>query len=287
MHNSYRLGENMKKLFLILVVLFIATNGYCATQWYQGSGNAPLGGTTLINDIDVDSANYGFDPLNRLLHNYREGVSINYSSASALSVSAGEIVVTNSAGTIKLMLRNSSSTAVTWADIDAGSEEASKTYYVYAVGANTSATAITFKISLSATAPAGVTYYKKLGSFDNDASSNILTSTISNDNISGMTYYDSGWFSVTKGTAYTKTHSLGTTDLALFLYGSTAADGSSSFQEQFFAGSDSHGSKIQSVADTTLVVQTGSHSSIDYLDASGDYVDAVSGYLRVIAVVIK
>lgn len=169
----------MRKLFIFLFLL-IATPAFSATQWYQGTGTAPLQGTTLINDIDTASQNFAFDPLNRLMTNYRQGQVLQYSSASALTVTSGEIVVTDAGGTIKLMLQNTSNTAVAWTDIDTGAEAPSTTYYVYAIAASSSATTATYKISLSASAPSGVTYYKRIGSFYNNADSNI--GYVSNDN---------------------------------------------------------------------------------------------------------
>lgn len=182
------MGTNLRyhvKLLSVIVLsstLLIckANKAYCADQWFRGSGQAPLLGTDLINDIDTASKNYAFDPLDRLVSGYREGVSVQYNDASTLTVTAGEIVVLDAAGTTKLMLRNAASTTVNWTMIDTGSEAPSTTYYVYAVGASSSATSITFKISLSATAPTGVTYYKRIGYFYNNADSNIAS--IVNDN---------------------------------------------------------------------------------------------------------
>ena len=132
--------------------------------------------------------------IDRLLANYREGMVISYSSATTVSVSDGEVMCSNSGGTVRKMRQNPSATDVTFADIDTGAEEASKTYYVYAV-ADADATTATFKVSLSATAPTGITYYKKLGSFYNDSSSNILNIPITNDNsyylFSGMGAWES------------------------------------------------------------------------------------------------
>ena len=121
------------------------------------------------------------DALDRVLSNYREGMTISYSSASALSVSAGEVVVSTAAGDVRLMLNNTSATSVGWSDLDTGSESSSTTYYIYAIAATSAAETATFKISASSTAPTGITYYKRIGSFYNDASSNITQ--IINDNL--------------------------------------------------------------------------------------------------------
>ena len=131
------------------------------------------------NTID-DSQQENNTALDLMLSTYQEGLRISYSSASALSVSAGAIMLSNSAGSIRLMVANTSATTVDWDDIDTGSEAASTTYYVYAIASATTATTCTFKISTSSSAPSGITYYTRLGSFYNDASSNMTQ--ISNDN---------------------------------------------------------------------------------------------------------
>lgn len=171
----------MKKIISLLVVSCLLTsNLFAATQWKQGSNTDVLEGTTKIVDIDTNTKNYAFDPLDRLLTNYREGQALIYSSSSEITATAGEIVVTDVAGTAKLMLQNAASTQITWANIDTGTEAISTTYYVYAIAASSAATAVTYKISLSATAPSGSTYYKRLGYFYNNADGDIAS--IVNDN---------------------------------------------------------------------------------------------------------
>ncbi|MEA2036125.1 MAG: hypothetical protein U9O94_01350 [Nanoarchaeota archaeon] len=117
-------------------------------------------------------------------------MKLTYSLGSTILVSAGEVVVSNSAGDVRLMLNNTSSTNVTFADIDTGAE-ANSTYYVYAIAATSASETATFKISLNSTAPDSVTYYKRLGSFDNVAG-DIDEETIVNDNHYYKTVLGSG-----------------------------------------------------------------------------------------------
>ena len=141
--------------------------------------------TTLINDSDTASFQRIVDPLDRLLSGYRQGLLLTYNSGATISAERGEIMVANSAETIKLMLRSTVTSNVTFSNLDTGTEQASTTYYVYA-GTNTASDATpTFYISASSTAPTGITYYARLGSFFNDSDSNI--SRINNDNIGGET----------------------------------------------------------------------------------------------------
>lgn len=277
----------MKKL-LLLLALILASPAFAANQWYQGANTAPLQSTTLINDIDTASQNYAFDPLNRVLANYRAGVKLSYATAATLTVGAGEIVV-DSASSGRLMLQNTGSTTVTWADLDAGSEASATTYYVYAIGASSSATAITFKISASASAPTGVTWYKRIGSFYNDASSDITSSSVTNDNdIFSAPSYDSGWFAVSKANTYTKTHSLGTTKVLWKIYVSTASDGTGAWESiRFTDGGYPKGVGISNITTTTLdvIASYGTYGGLFY-GGVGSEANYASGYARVIGVVV-
>ena len=164
----------MKKLYLVLLLIlaFGVTPCWSANEWENISVDYLDGDTVLFNDIDDEINDHMNEPLTRLLAGYRKEAKIVYATAATLTVEAGEVVCSNSAGTLRKMRRNTSSTTVEWTDIDTGSEAASTTYYVYAI-ADADATTFTIKITLSATAPSSVTYYAKLGSFYNNVSSNI------------------------------------------------------------------------------------------------------------------
>ena len=165
----------MKKIIFGLVLsLLLVSNSWSATGWLKSkpaSGDNP---TTISTSIPENNA-----ALDLMLSTY-SNCKITYTSASEISVSAGGVMVSNSTGAVRLMLANTSATSVTFSNIDTGAEEASTTYYVYAVGSDTTDTEFTVKLSKSATSPTGATYYLRIGSFYNDASGNI--SLISNDN---------------------------------------------------------------------------------------------------------
>lgn len=192
----------MKKIFLgLLCILFIVGNVMAANQWQNDTGeDIPLGNTS-VSDIDTVLFQRGFDPADRLLDNYRENAKISYLSASSMSVAAGEVTCSNTAGTIKRWRQNTSATTVTWSDIDTGSEAANTTYFLFA-SCDADATTFVVKISTNATTPSGVTYYRRLGQFYNNSSSNILNDeTVINDN----DYYSiqlGDWVSKTVGTIY-------------------------------------------------------------------------------------
>ena len=87
-------------------------------------------------------------------------------------MTAGEIVCSNTAGTIRRTRSNTSNTTVTWADIDTGAEASSTKYYMYGA-CDADATTFTLTFSTNSTTPSGATYYLKLGSFFNNSSSDI------------------------------------------------------------------------------------------------------------------
>lgn len=166
----------MKRLILGLMISLMASPAWSA-QWNK---DVPAPTDQRVNFPTDQQANN--DSIDRLLANYREGMSLSYSSATTVSVSAGEVVASNSDGSVRLMLQNAAATSVTFSNIDTESEASSKTYYIYAGTSTSSDTSATFYVSLSSTAPTGVTYYKRLGSFYNNSSSDIDRTTISNDN---------------------------------------------------------------------------------------------------------
>lgn len=166
-------------MFKIILALLLMTSSAFATQWRAGTGELTILGTSNASDIDTNTYNSMVKPLDDLLATYCNQYLI-YTSGGTITVSAGSVMVSNSAGTVRLMLRNSSTTTVSFSDIDTGAEAPSTTYYIYAIAATTSSTSATYKISASSTAPSGSTYYYQIGSFINDSSSNIsnIASTI-------------------------------------------------------------------------------------------------------------
>jgi hypothetical protein len=160
---------------LLLILLLLATPAYA--EWDKA---IPLAADNLTDFPTDNQANNSAVDL--VLSNYRRGMKLTYSSATTIAVPAGEIVCSNAAGTVRKFRANTSSTNVTFADIDAGAEAGSTTYYVYA-NCDAVATTATFKISLSSTTPTGVTSYKRLGSFYNDSGSDITAIVNDDDNV--------------------------------------------------------------------------------------------------------
>lgn len=185
-------------LFLtLLTLLMLSVPAFAADQWDKDSP----AGTTQVADIDT---NIGIqnEALDRLLIGYRRGLGINYSTAAAVNVLAGELAIPNSGETIVRLRRTTSTTSVGWADIDTGAEASATTYYIYAT-ADTDITGMVFKISASSSAPSGATYYRQIGSFYNNSSSSI-ENVVSYRPENGVDYRDvvKGWGIITvSGTA--------------------------------------------------------------------------------------
>ncbi len=177
----------MKKILsLLLVMVLIGVPPALSVTlndgtWRNSTAKQTPAGTDLVNDIDVIIDGNIVQPLETLLNDYREGLKLTYNSGSTVDVTAGQIAVENSGGSIRLMLETTSTTSVTFSDLDTGSEASSTTYYVYAIAATATTTTATFKISASSTAPdAAFVYFKRLGSFVNNGSSD-MTQIINDD----------------------------------------------------------------------------------------------------------
>jgi len=272
----------------LLIAMLVVSPAQAITQWRNGAGENSILGTESISDIDTASYQNVIAPLDNLFGAYRQDALIIYASASTLTVSAGAVVCSNSAGTIRLIARNTTATTVSWTDIDTGTEAVSTTYYVYADMSAVADTTFGVVLSTSSTTPTGVTYYQRLGSFYNDASGNITN--IKNDNFS-VDSYDSGWFAVTTNTAYTKTHGLGTANVLIQVYFGTAADGSGDVVNMGGGNLDGDsyfiGMNTYSLTATTVTIKTGLHYLARYTNASSYNNVPTSGYVRIVMVALQ
>ena len=168
-----------KKILSLLLILGLITSPvFGADEWMQGTGTDAIDGSGSPSDLDDMVDDYLQNPLNRLLDGYRRGCEVIYASASTVTILEGEVVGESSGGAHR-MRENTSSTTVTWSNLDTGSEAASTYYYVYA-NMDADATTFTASVSTSSSAPSGVTYYRRLGWFYNDASSNITAAGVGN-----------------------------------------------------------------------------------------------------------
>ncbi len=171
-------------VFIILLTIGLSSNAYSADQWTPASPAGSDSPSTIDDSIEANN-----NVVDRLLIGYRQGARIEYLSASTITVTAGEVACPNSGETIVRWRRNTSSTTVSFSDIDTGAENSSTTYYLYAV-ADTDAVTFTVTISTNASTPSGKTYYARLGSFFNDSDGDISQNdTLTNDNFNISTAY--------------------------------------------------------------------------------------------------
>lgn len=170
--------------FLLLVLLLLPINAYATEQWLVGR---PLSADAPANFPADQLANN--DSTDRLLANFRQGMSIAYTSSSSLTVAAGSVVCVDSA--VRHWFRNNpSGTVITAANLDAGVSFANSTTYTVYANCSADATTATFTISTNATTPTGPTAFRAIGTFTTDASANVLPERVTQE-ASGYVMADS------------------------------------------------------------------------------------------------
>lgn len=157
-------------MFKILLVLLLMITPSWAAQWRNGTGENTLLGSSQAALIGTNTFNSIVQPLDNYISNKCDEY-LQYLSSSTMTVVSGTCVVSNSQGTIRLILQDTSNTVITSSNLDTGSLVANTTYYVYATAATSSSTTSTYYISASNLAPSGQTYYYQIGSFSTDSNS--------------------------------------------------------------------------------------------------------------------
>lgn len=157
-----------KFLSSFLILAFLSSPVLAADQWTKGDPDGTEAPGTIDDIIRVNQA-----AQDRLLNAMRRGVLLIPSTTNTLTVLEGEIAISNAAVSVVRYRETTSSTTITWSDIDTGSEASATQYYVYAT-ADTDITGMVFKISASSTSPSGSTYYRKIGYFYNNSSGEIV-----------------------------------------------------------------------------------------------------------------
>ncbi len=167
----------MKRIFIAIVLLLgFSTQGYCVTQWNKA---IPAVGDSKSAWPGQVTAQWSI--LDTLVSQYRQGENLIYKNTTTLTVTSGQIVVSNSGASLRLFLNDTTNTDLTTANLDTGSSFSnSTTYYVYAGTTSGTAASSTYYLSLSSSAPTGPTYYVQLGYFTTNNSGQI--SNIFNNN---------------------------------------------------------------------------------------------------------
>lgn len=264
----------MKRKLGILLLSFLLLSGNMAfgAQWQKDNPDIEVKYVNECFEAILDNQ----DAADRLLAGYRNGCEIRPSSTStSFDVLAGEITLSNSDGSVRLMMKNSS-TITTSPTVSASTQ-----YYVYAVASATTAEVFTVEVSTSATTPSA-TYYKRLGSFKTDASSNVIE--ISNDGAIKNLSYDSGWFAVTTDTQYTKTHNLYTHKCITEVLVSNGNPGSivESSGEVVVLNWGVAGTIINRFTDTEVTIKTGNQQINSRNLSYNDSYNITSGYARIL-----
>lgn len=155
---------------LIAILLLISNPAFAVTQWDK---SIPSTGANLTAWPAAVTAQWSI--LDTLVSNYQRGETVIYKNSTTLTVTLGEVVVSNSGGSLRVFLQDSGNTDITSANLDSGGSFSNSTnYYVYSTASSSTSASSTYYISLSSSAPTGPTYYQKIGSFTTDGSGNIV-----------------------------------------------------------------------------------------------------------------
>lgn len=206
----------MRKLLLPLIsLIFIASNSFANTSpgWLKNIPASTENPQAISADVIQNNT-----AIDLMLQNYRDGqITLTLISTAEIDVGPGGVMLSNSGGSIRLMVANTSLTVVSSTMIDTGTISASSTYYLYAYASGVTAQTFSIIFSASATSPTGITYYKRLGSFTTDAGKNFITvqSDVSTGAISKILNY---------GTSQSSSTAVPQTSL-LIAYGSTGGIG--------------------------------------------------------------
>lgn len=146
---------------IFAILLLISSPAWAVTQWNKA---IPAAGDSKSAWPGQATAQWSI--LDTLMANYRQGEKLVYKNATTLTISSGQVVVSNSGASLRIFLSDSGNTDITTANLDSGSSFSnSTTYYVYAAASSSTAASSTYYISLSSSAPTGPTYYSQLGNF--------------------------------------------------------------------------------------------------------------------------
>jgi hypothetical protein len=106
----------------------------------------------------------------------------------------------------------------------------------------------------------------------------------------GLKTYDSGWFAVTTGTKYDRTHNLGTTKVIIQIYIAQNSDGSGwcTTERQLFGFDLQRGIVMCGLTNTTISIRTGIHGiMVNVLNAAGNEITGNNCYARIIMLALE
>lgn len=168
----------MKRILLTISLLILSSPAWAVTQW-----NKAIPASSDSKSAWPGQVTAQWSIMDTLLSNYRQGENLVYKNTTTLTVTLGQIVVSNAGGSLRLFLNDSGNTDLTSANIDTGgSFSNSTTYYVYAGATSGTAASSTYYLSLSSSAPTGPTYYVQLGYLTTNASG-AISSVVNNNSV--------------------------------------------------------------------------------------------------------
>ena len=181
----------MRKILSVLSILFLLTSNSWATVGWNKSIPATSENPQAISP-DVIENNTALD---LMLQDYRSGhVTVSLISTSEIDIGTGGVMLQNSGGSVRLMVANTTVTAMSSTNIDTGSISPSSTYYIYAYASSTTATTFSVIYSASSTSPTGITYYQQIGKFTTDGSSNFISASSNTNTQIGLGTWSSKSF---------------------------------------------------------------------------------------------
>jgi len=105
--------------------------------------------------------------------------------------------------------------------------------------------------------------------------------------ISALKVYDSGWFAITTGTTYLKTHNLGTTKVITTVYFSPDGSSCVGIMHDSDAYARHYGTFVAGITVTTITLRTAPSYVIAIRDQNGNDYLPTSGYARIIMLALE
>ena len=107
--------------------------------------------------------------------------------------------------------------------------------------------------------------------------------------VTGLKTYDSGWFPVSAGSSYTKTHNLGTTKVMITIMGAQNSDGSgwSILQGIHWHATEDYGFSMASLNNNQIKLQAAAPYVFHFINDNGQEQSLTSGYGRVIILALE
>ena len=117
----------MRKILLgFFMLMFLTSNSWATVGWQKILPQTSENPQAISPDVQENN-----NAIDLMLQNYRDGgVYVKLISTSEIDIGPGGVMLSNSGGSIRLMVANASLTAMSSTNIDTGSISPSSTYYI-------------------------------------------------------------------------------------------------------------------------------------------------------------